>query len=190
MKEILKKLARHGLTALGGVGMATDGNVEQLAGALSFLIGIAMSLYEARKTKPIADPAATSVAVKIIPLLVTCALLGSGCASVAPGHDPVVVRAEQTRSIAASTFAAFVKLEHYNRPALRAISSDFARIADQVRSKSDGWIQSLTRVLAGYKASRNPENRASLTAALSTLDAAMREVELHTAIAAQHRIAP
>ena len=190
MKTILIKLLRHGLTAVGGVGMATDSNVDQIAGAISFLAGIAWSIYESRNTKPPSDPAAASVAGKIIPLLLVCSVLSSGCtAPILPGNDPVVVRAEQARTVAADTFQAFVKLEYLNRPALKVISPDFARIADLVRDRSDGWIQSLTRVLAAYKANRTAENRASLTAGLATLDSALREVELHTAIATQYRIA-
>lgn len=124
-------------------------------------------------------------------LMLATLLLVPGCtAPILPGNDPVVVRAEQARTVAADTFSAFVRLEYLNRPSLQAISPDFARIADQVRSKSDGWIQSLTRVLASYKSNRTPDNRASLTAGLSTLDAALREVELHTAIATQHKITP
>ena len=44
MKPILAKIIRHTLTALGGVGVATDSNVEQIAGAISIVIGIALSL--------------------------------------------------------------------------------------------------------------------------------------------------
>lgn len=123
-------------------------------------------------------------------LLALC-LAFQGCtAPILPGNDPVVVRAEQVRSIAADTFAAFVRLEHRDRPALQAISPSFTRIADQVRAQSDGWIQSLTRVLATYKLARTPNNRASLTSAISVLNASLQEVELHTAIAAQKGIQP
>ena len=51
MNQILVKIIRHLLTAVGGVGMATDSNVQELAGAVSFIAGIAWSIWEAKRTK-------------------------------------------------------------------------------------------------------------------------------------------
>ena len=64
MKPIIAKLIRHTLTAFGGVGVATDSNVEQIAGAVSLIVGIAWSIWESREKKPV-DPAAASVASTI-----------------------------------------------------------------------------------------------------------------------------
>jgi hypothetical protein len=49
MAVVIAKLLRHGLTIAGGAGMFSNNQVEQIAGALSTIAGIAWSLYEARR---------------------------------------------------------------------------------------------------------------------------------------------
>ncbi len=51
MNQVLAKIIRHLLTAIGGAAMATDSNVQEAAGAVSFIIGIAWSVWEAKRTK-------------------------------------------------------------------------------------------------------------------------------------------
>lgn len=58
-------------------------------------------------------PGALLVAGKAATL--TMVILLCGCASLQPGADPVVVRAEQTTKMAELTFVTFLSSEHANR---------------------------------------------------------------------------
>ena len=51
IKKVITSLVRHGLTAIGGAGVAmSDNEVETIVSALMLLAGLAHSIYEKRKT--------------------------------------------------------------------------------------------------------------------------------------------
>lgn len=50
--RIISKLIRHALTAVGGMGMMSDGDIEKLASLAAMLIGLLWSLWEARHPIP------------------------------------------------------------------------------------------------------------------------------------------
>lgn len=189
MKPIIAKIIRHTLTALGGVGVATDSNVEQIAGAISIVIGIALSLWEAREKKP-TDQAAASVANKIVPPLVLVLLLGTGCASILPGNDPVVVRAQQTREIAFSTFDTFVSLEYRNRATLQKLNPNFNEVADNIRVGAPKWFKSFDQVLVAYKSGKTPATKSKLDGAIAVIESALAEAQTYIALAAEKGVTP
>lgn len=71
---IAKKIVRHVLTLAGGAGFATDNNVEQLAAAASFIIGLLWSLWEIKAEKP--KPPGVTVTLFLLASL----LILPGCA--------------------------------------------------------------------------------------------------------------
>lgn len=100
-----------------------------------------------------------------------------GCASVAPGNDALVVRAEQARDIAVSTFDVLLDLEHANREALWDVDPEIKKTCDFIRENEQGWINGITRVIDAYKANRTPEGKANLTTALATLEASLQTAQ-------------
>ncbi|MEQ1842049.1 MAG: hypothetical protein ABL994_16715 [Verrucomicrobiales bacterium] len=111
-------------------------------------------------------------------------LLLPGCtAPILPGNDHVIVRAEQARDVAVSTFDTFVVLEYRNREILKTLSSNFYPLAERIRTDSDGWIKSLEKVLKTYKATRTPEGQSGLISAIAVLESSLAEVQSHIAIA-------
>lgn len=113
----------------------------------------------------------------------------TGCASVAPGHDPVVVRAEQSLSIAFDTIDTFLKLEHGNQELVKQKVPEVHAFAQKLRAKVTvggktqpfgiSVIQSATDVKNAYKRNRSPENKANLISALASLEAIVRETQQH-----------
>jgi len=116
-------------------------------------------------------------------------LVMTGCASVAPGHDPVVVRAEQSLSIAFDTIDTFLKLEHDNQELVKKKLPEVHAFAQKLRAKVTvggktqpfgiSVIQSATDVKNAYKRNRSPENKANLISALASLEAIVRETQQH-----------
>lgn len=117
----------------------------------------------------------------ILPLFLLTA-----CASLQPGADPVVVRAEQTRSIAFLIFDTFLKAEHDNR-ALLAGTPEIHAAAEHIRINGPKWIDDLTALIAVYKANRTPENKANLATGLAVLNTALVTAEKYLAEATQKK---
>jgi predicted metal-dependent hydrolase len=113
----------------------------------------------------------------------------AGCASVQEGHDPVVVRAEQSLSIAFDTVDTFLKIEHGNREVIKAKVPEVHAFAEKLRERvtvggktqpyAISLIQSATEVKNAYKRNRSLENRANLISALASLEALVRETQQH-----------
>ena len=78
-------------------------------------------------------------------------MLMFGCASVKPGNDTLLVRAEQTREAALETFDTFVRYENDNRIALWKVSPDIKHFADNIRSVGKASIQQLDGAIDDYK---------------------------------------
>lgn len=48
-------------------------------------------------------------------IITCCSLLLAGCAALAPGADPIVVRAQQTETVGYATLDTFLKVDNANR---------------------------------------------------------------------------
>lgn len=105
------------------------------------------------------------------------ALFFVGCATVLPGNDPVVVRAEQIRGIALDTFDTVMKLERDNREALFAVSPDIKHTVDYFRKNELQWINGLDNCIQTYKKNRTPENKATLVTWLAVVEKALAEAQ-------------
>lgn len=121
------------------------------------------------------DPSAQA-GVKTLMLLFAFVML-TGCGTILPGNDPLVVRAEQTEKTAIATFSAFVHIEAANRDFLRKLNPDIKTVADKVRLDSTNWVSSLDRVILAYKHNRNESNSVNVATALATLEASLAETQ-------------
>lgn len=113
----------------------------------------------------------------LVLLIALPALFVSGCASILPGHDPIVVNAERTIGVALDTFDVFLKLEYDNHEALKGVSPAIYESAQYIRKNGKRWIKSATDLTRTYKRNRSPENKVSLITAISVLQSAVREAE-------------
>jgi hypothetical protein len=96
------------------------------------------------------------------------ALFCAGCSTVAPGSDPVVVRAEQVTLIAADTIDAFLRFERANQASLGA---DVHAVAQSLRHEAPRAIRSARLATKTFKANRSPGNKATMETALAVLNA-------------------
>jgi len=105
-----------------------------------------------------------------------------GCATVAPGNDPLVVRAEQTTKIAVNLFDSFLKYEYQNRTLLAKVDVEIRKQADHIRANAPKWIEDARVLTKAYKMNRTPENKANLITVLSVLDAALTIINNYTKV--------
>lgn len=112
-------------------------------------------------------------------------LLCFGCAALSPGADPIVVRAEQTISIAFATINTFTKLDDENRELFRTKVPEVHAFAEWLRApigyppapRGIALIASAHSVKLAYKAARTPDNKANLVTALAALECAVIETQ-------------
>jgi len=91
-----------------------------------------------------------------------------GCATVSPGTDPLVVRAEQTTKIAFEVIDQFLAWEYNNRATL---DKEVTQVANEIRLAAPDAIRMLRAVTKAYKAQRDPETKTQLVAAISKVEA-------------------
>src|SRR5574343_95674 len=113
MKAIIAKAIRQLLFvaggALGAKSAASESDIEAITSAIMVIASLGWSWWNEVKERKAAAKAAATVGALML-------LLGAtGCATVAPGSDPYVVRDEQTINIAFDTVDAFLKWERDNR---------------------------------------------------------------------------
>jgi len=108
-----------------------------------------------------------------------------GCAALQPGADPIVVRTEQTISVAYGTFDTFTKLDNDNRDLFKTKIPAVHQFAEWLRVKVGqpptprgiSLIESANRVKVAYKSNRTPENKANLVTALASLESIVAETQ-------------
>jgi hypothetical protein len=102
-----------------------------------------------------------------------------GCAAVQTGNDPVVVHAEQTTTLAVSTFKLIEKSEYESYDSLKAQSPGTAatirNYVNTLRSHQNEWLTTARDLTKAYKNNRTPENKASLATALAVLSEAIAQ---------------
>lgn len=110
------------------------------------------------------------------------AMLLNGCASIRPGNDPLIVRAEQTETIAIGAFDLVVNLDNANRPFWRTNIPAFHQFAEWLRApqvvnqtntlpRGAAMIWSVNSVKQDYKVNRAQSNL--LITAIATLQSAI-----------------
>lgn len=89
--------------------------------------------------------------------------------------DQIILRAEQTAETAKVTFNTFLHLERDNEALLKQVNPAIHTWAENIRKNGINWIQSLRSVTKTFKATRTPENQATLNSAILTLTNAVNE---------------
>ena len=106
-------------------------------------------------------------AVKYFLSLIAALLLIPGCAPrIAPGADPLVVRAEELAERASESMDAFVLWEYKNRPAL---NKDITAAADLVREFGPKYLTQLREATKLYKFSKTQPDADKVKSAMATL---------------------
>lgn len=99
---------------------------------------------------------------------------GGGCqTTIAPGADPVIVRAEQTAEIALATFDAFLKWERRNQS---VVGADVRAVAKEIRLRGKQWILDLRAATRAYAASRTGDNLDKLRFAQQVIELAIKQI--------------
>lgn len=94
-------------------------------------------------------------------------LLFTGCAAVAPGHDPVVVHAERTIAVSFDACDAFLRIEHAQREWYRIATPGLHDFAETLRADAPAAFTTARALLKAYKAARTPDHKANLDTALA-----------------------
>jgi hypothetical protein len=101
----------------------------------------------------------------ILPVLILAGIL-SGCCTILPGNDPLVVRAEQATRMLYSTTDKFLEWEYRNRARVGYLKP----VADKMRRTVPGVLAVSRDALRAYKATKNAGTKADLVAALQPVD--------------------
>ena len=115
-------------------------------------------------------------------IFLTLMLFCSGCASILPGNDPIVVNAERTVGIALDTMDTFLKMEYDNREALKKISPEIFNVAEKIRHNGVRWIETATSSIKAYKQNRDGNHKANLITAVAVLENALNEARKYIAL--------
>jgi hypothetical protein len=136
-----------------------------------------LAFLRAAVTKP-AAPGATTPLLALAALPFAIALLGTGCSSIAPGNDALVVNAERTTTLAVDTFDLFVKWEYDNRVVLSKVP-EIRKAADHIRTNGPTWLTTARNLTKAYKSNRTLENKANLETAITVLRTALAEARTY-----------
>ncbi len=133
--------------------------------------------------------------MKTIPSLFTAAMLClcwsvpvasfTGCATVQSGQDLIVVRAEQSITVAWASLELFVKLDDANRAIWKERFPEAHKFAEHLREKVGtpptqrgiAWIEAAVKAKNLYKKEPSTANRQKLVLELATLDTLNVEVQ-------------
>lgn len=96
----------------------------------------------------------------IVAALALVALVG--CATIQPGADPVLVRAEQALVVSFETVDAFLRIERENQHALDEVVPGAHAVAESMRTRGPASFRALEAAITAYRAHRTPERRATL----------------------------
>ena len=122
-----------------------------------------------------------SLAACLLLMLASCATPSN----VAPGHDPLVVNAEQAQQSAFEAVDSFLAFEHAHRDLLWSVDPGIKRAADRLRQTFPGANESLLRAIDAYKSNRTQELRANLNTWLAVVETARVEAQRWVATAAE-----
>ena len=107
-------------------------------------------------------------------LATSMVLFAVSCASVAPGHDPVVVNAERTTVLALDAVYTFLLWENQNRAALAAVP-EIKASADYLRRNAPTWFATARDLTRAYKSNRTEQNKANLNTVIAILERAVAQ---------------
>ena len=95
-------------------------------------------------------------------LLLSFLVLSTGCASVKPGHDSLIVHANQSKRTLVATADSFLKIEKDNRAYFWSVSKSIKATADGVRASVPEITKALDGSVDRYRAYKSHLQRADL----------------------------
>jgi|ERR1022692_3817426 hypothetical protein len=107
------------------------------------------------------------------------ALLFSGCATILPGNDPVVVNAERVTTIALATMDSFLQIEYLNRAQLLKVSPAIHAYAEYIRHNGVNFLDTARALTLAYKNNRTTANAATLNTAIAVLQSISTQSQLY-----------
>lgn len=123
------------------------------------------------------------VAIPVSYLVVpSAAVVLTGCATPAKDADVLLLRAQQSRSIAVTTFDTFFNFELKNRAALFAKNPEIKHVADRLRADVPKAVDGINKAIDVYKASKSGDNVSALTTALAVLTVGLDEATKYLAL--------
>ena len=184
LKVVAGLLAAHGLQDT-----ATLLNTPDVISAALLITSLAWShLSHSAKDSANPPPPFGGKAALLLALALP-SLLCFGCASLAPGARAVVVRAEQSITIANATFDSAVKIDNANRSFFRTNAPAFHQFCEWLRTpvvmppltnaepRGLAIVQSADAVKNEYKATSSTNAYDQLIAALATVETATSEAQ-------------
>ena len=108
--------------------------------------------------------------------LIGCLLILNGCATILPGNDPVVVRAEQTLKSSVTIMHSFLTYEEKNRIVLLQTQPEVNIVAEKIRREAPPIIQSVKMRIRDYKANKNVQNKQFMDVMINVLEGMADEV--------------
>jgi hypothetical protein len=214
MKDNLQLIGQVILIVLGpllakhNISVGND-EIDKLLAALSEAIGIIWKFFHWHATPsapaPLpgitggnvtgATPGSQSGSARLLTLLFVSAISALcfvgfivGCASIAPGNDPIVVNAERAQQYAESTFDLVLTIDNSNRPLWESKAPAFHDFCEWLRQPQQAFLAdgtatnvqrdiamqlNLDKVKLDYKASKVSSN--AVLEAVATLESAERQ---------------
>jgi len=116
----------------------------------------------------------------LLPVVIFAAvmLFLSGCATILPGHDPIVVRAEQATQMLYVTSDRFLLWEHTNRNKYPG----FKVLADKLRQNVPWVLQRCRDATQAYKQRRDAANKRVLVISLASVETMLHEAQSATSL--------
>jgi hypothetical protein len=105
----------------------------------------------------------------LVSLIAVFLLFGVGCSTIAPGNDPIVVRAEQTVKAAVTVIDSFLKFEYDNRMVLATSRPEIKLFADKLRLEAPSAIREARVLTKTYKNGKTIQNQLVLDNSLNKL---------------------
>ena len=105
-----------------------------------------------------------------LPVLILAGIL-SGCCTILPGNDPLVVRTEQATRMLYSTTDKFLEWEYRHRAQAPYLKPG----ADKMRRTVPGVLAVSRDALRAYKATKNASTKADLVAALQPVEQLLQD---------------
>lgn len=109
------------------------------------------------------------------------ALFVTGCASILPGNDAVLVNAERTTALAYDTFDSFLSLERGQESYIKAVLPEVHNFANSLRVNAPKYLASARATTEAYRLNRDAANKASLNTAIAILQVALDQVKVYSA---------
>ncbi len=163
-------------------------NFVSLGGTVLAIYGRVIAIKRIAPTTTSVNIAGLLAPLAFLPLALGALSLQS-CATVQSGNAAIVVQAEKSAAVAADAFDTFLKTEGETRAALQVSQPAMARqthafaeylrapVGDPPQPRGKAMVISVRRATSAYKLSRTPENKATLSTYLATLQGALGETE-------------